>query len=386
MEKATNQPIRVLVTISLFIILYFYISNKVFVFNETRNIIEINEIPAFNNTNTNSLFRANSISTNSSSEKCTFVLVCGHGDVDTVKEMKPLLISAILLSSCRLHFVILTDFQSLGRVNETFHSELSVTLKPISIEIWKISTRFIEIWAKKFKFDTDGFLPDKRIWLITKLYIPFLLNRYEKLIVMDTDMIFLQDPALLWDQFNDKDQSWAFKLPLNNLRSENTICSCVVLLNVKNILSKKLYPTEFRRALELQPHLYNHTTGLYRTQRVDQAVYYLLHQKRPEIFRTLDQRFNIDHCFKYYGRFLTDAPVKNKTSVLHYNCVSRRFDGHETGQIFFTFYQNYKMSWLKGENERTHQNKISVLEDPESIPFAKYELSTSPIAVLNKIK
>ena len=160
--------------------------------------------------------------------QCTFALVCGYGDSDTLAEMKPLIISAILLTSCHLHFVILTDSYSFQRINDTIHEELGTTLKPISVEIWKISTNFIKIWAQKFKFEADALLQKKRIWLTTKLYIPFLLRKYEKLIVIDTDMIFLQDPALLWDQFEDKHATWSYKMPVNDMRSEDMICSCLL--------------------------------------------------------------------------------------------------------------------------------------------------------------
>lgn len=307
-------------------------------------------------------------------EQCTFALVCGHGDSDTISEMKPLIISAVLLSSCRLHFIILTDANSYGRINDTLHAELETTLKPVSFEIWKVSTRFIRQWANNFKFDTDGYLQKKRIWLTTKLYIPFLLRHYERLIVIDTDIIFLQDPLLLWDQFNDGNGSWSYKMPLNDMKNENTICSCVVLVNVKNVLSSNLYPTEFQKALQLGNDTYNQTTGLFRTHRVDQAVYYLLSKRRPEIFRTLHERFNVEHCRRYFGRFHSTRPIINKTTALHYNCAGKRFNGHETGEIFFRFYQTYRMSWLKGENRRSYHNQIKTFDDKESAALERFNL------------
>lgn len=307
-------------------------------------------------------------------EQCTFAVVCGHGDSDTLSEMKPLIISAVLLSSCRLHFIILTDSISFGRINYTLHEELRTTLKPISFDIWKISTRFIKQWAHNFKFDTNGYLQKKRIWLTAKLYIPFLLRHYERLIVIDTDIIFLQDPLLLWDQFNDENASWLYKMPLNDRKNENTICSCVVLINVKNVLSSNLYPAEFQKALQLNGDTYNRSTGLYQTHRVDQAVYYLLSKRRPEMFTTLHERFNVEHCRRYFGRFHSTHPINNKTTALHYNCAGKRFDGHETGQIFFNFYQTYRISWLKGENVRSYHNQIKTFEDKESDALVRFNL------------
>lgn len=311
-------------------------------------------------------------------ENCTFAVVCGNGDIDSVAELRPLITSAILLSSCRIHFIIVTDSQGVHRIHKTLKEELGVTLKPVSFEIWKISKRFIEKWSKKFKFDTNFHVKrEKRIYLITKLYLPFLLRHHERFVVMDTDMVFLQDPVLLWDQFKDNSSSWAYKMPLNGMHSASRLCSCVVLVNVNKVLISNLYPDQFKKALELNPREYNRNVGLFQTYFVDQAVYNLLQNLRPELFSLLDNRFNVDHCHQYIRRFRSIKPISRKTTIIHNNCPAHRFDGHYTGERFFDFFRTYKLSWLKGENDRTNVNDIKVFDDRESEAMTRYGLIES---------
>lgn len=306
--------------------------------------------------------------------KCTFVFVCGYGDTDTVEEMRSMIISAILLTSCPLHFVIISDDQTTTRLNNTLQTEFSSTTKPLSFDIWSISTRFIEKWANNFKFDVNGFLQNKRIWLITKLYVPFLLRDYDKVIVIDTDMVFLQDPAILWDQFNEGSDSWAYKMPMNDLSSENHICSCVVLINVQNVLSRNLYPIEYEKALQQDAESFNEKTGLYQTKRVDQAVYYLLQKRRPELFRSLDQRFNIDHCHHYYNRLNDRNRSEEMVAILHMNCPMFRFNGHETGNTFFNFFKAYRSEWLRDEKRNNYTVDISFFVDEEAAAMTRFGL------------
>lgn len=182
----------------------------------------------------------------------TFVFVCGHADTDTVEEMKAMIISAVLITSCPLHFVIISDNQTAARLKKTLRNEFESTLKPLSFDSWSISTRFVEKWANNFKFDVKGVLQNKRIWLITKSYFPSLLREYKK----------IQDPVILWVQFDQDNDSWAYKMPMNDLSLENDICSCVVFINVQNVLSKKLYRIEYKKALQLDREHYNEKTGL----------------------------------------------------------------------------------------------------------------------------
>lgn len=323
-------------------------------------------------------------------DTCTFVIMCGNGDVDTVEEMQGLIISAVLLSTCPLRFVIVTDKSTSGRVRALFQDDLNGSMiKDVSIDIWTISTKFIGAWANSFKFSLQGHLPAKRVWLIAKLYIPFLLHNYKYVAVVDSDMIFLEDPRVLWSQFGFEDdddggrkqqeqvtrkkRTWAYKMPLNDLTNHHTICSCVVLIDVENALKHDLYPIHFQRALERDRRKYNVTTGLFQPERVDQAVYYLLHQNRPELFMTLDQRFNIDHCHEYYLTLRRSS--NSRASLLHYNCEKKRFFDHPLGNVYFNFYRLYKWRWLQGEPGRYFPLRIREFDDDEATALKKYNLT-----------
>lgn len=323
-------------------------------------------------------------------DTCTFVIMCGNGDVDTVEEMKALIISAVLLTTCPIRFVIVTDKSTSGRVKTLFQDDLKGSMiKEVTIDIWTISTKFIGAWANSFKFSLQGHLPVKRVWLIAKLYIPFLLHNYKYLVVIDSDMVFVEDPRVLWSQFgfeNDIDErqeqdqkeqakrrTWAYKMPLNDLTNHHSICSCVVLIDVQNALKHDLYPVHFQRALERDRRKYNRTTGLFQPERVDQAVYYLLHQNRPELFMTLDQRFNVDHCHEYYLALRRSSNLR--ASLLHYNCEEKRFYDHPLGNVYFNFYRLYKWTWLQGEPGRYFPLKIREFDDPEASALKRYNLT-----------
>lgn len=304
---------------------------------------------------------------------CRLVLVCGHGDVDTVSELRALIVSAVLLSSCPLHFILVSDEGNAKRATEMFKT-LKTMKKPVSVDIWTISIRFITKWATKFKFSPRGHLPSKRVWLIAKVYLPFLLHQFDRIIVIDTDMIFLDDPATLWNEFNTSgSQNWAYKMPLSDLSSQNTICSCVVLINVQNVIKHSLYPRQFQAALEQDCKAYNTSSGLYQTERVDQAVYFYLRRIHPGLFKSLDRRFNIDHCHRYYNRL---APDSNElVTLLHYNCAEYRFKYHRQGNELFHFFQTYHWEWLKGGGARSYPIRIQQFRDNEQEAMKRFNLS-----------
>lgn len=304
---------------------------------------------------------------------CRFVLVCGHGDVDTVSEMRALIVSAVLLSSCPLHFILVSDEGNAKRASQMFKA-LKTMKKSVSVDIWTISIRFITKWATKFKFSPQGHLPSKRVWLITKVYLPYLLQQFDRIVVIDTDMIFLDDPAILWNEFHTSgNQKWAYKMPLSNLSSQHTICSCVVLINVQNVITDNLYPRQFQAALEQDRKSYNASSGLYQTERVDQAVYFYLRRIRPDLFKSLDRRFNIDHCHRYYNRLAPDS--HEQVTLLHYNCPEYRFKYHRQGNGLFHFFQMYHWEWLKGGGARTYPIRIQQFRDNEQEAMMRFNLS-----------
>lgn len=295
--------------------------------------------------------------TPSSPAPCTFVILCGTGDTDTVEEMRPLLASAILLTSRPLHFILVADANSSERAHQFFQNNLNASSKLVSVDIWTISTKFIEEWANSFRFNVLGVLENKRVWLIAKLFVPWLLYDHDQVIVIDSDMVFLEDPAMLWSEFDD-DRSWAYKLPLNEVYSFNSICSCIVLINIPTVLKNDFYPEKFLHAMALAGTKPDPETGLYDTERVDQHVYYYLFKAYPHLFRTLKQQFNIDYCHKFYGAF-DNVSSSVKVSLLHMNCGNWDEPLRESSEVFFNFYEQFRWAWFRGEPGKTYNLSIS---------------------------
>lgn len=291
----------------------------------------------------------------SSTPQCTFVVLCGTGDVDTVEEMRPLLASAILLTSCPLHFILVADANSSRRAQQFFEDNLNYSSKLVSVEIWTISPKFIESWANSFRFDVLDKAENKRVWMIAKLFVPWLLPDLDRVVVIDSDMVFLEDPAILWAEF-DGDDSWAYKLPLNDMENYNSICSCIVLINIRTVLKNDFYPSKFLHALALAGTKPDPETGLYETERVDQHVYYYLYKAYPKLLRTLKQEFNMDYCHQFYGAFVNNSTVK--ASLLHMNCGSWDFPERNSSAVFFKFYEQFKWAWFRPQDGNGH--KVSI--------------------------
>lgn len=293
-------------------------------------------------------FQSRSVSVD---KTCTFVILCGDGDADTVSEMRALLVSAMLLSSCPLHFVLIADKSSAHRADTFFKNEINSSRIPVTIDIWTVSIQSISTWALKLGIGIQTgtpFAQKKAHWLLAKLYVPILLRHLDNIIVIDSDMVFLEDPARLWSNFYDG-LSWTFKMPLADLSSVSNICSCVVLIRVKAVIERKVYPHKIRNALMRNGiEWYDRDAKLYRPKHADQGVYFILRKTYPGLFVSLDQRYNIDHCHKFYGAFLWNHKPgqKQKVSLLHRNCGSSPYF-KEFAEPFFRFFRLYQPHWFE---------------------------------------
>lgn len=283
-----------------------------------------------------------------SNTKCTFVIACGKGDTDTIEEMKPLIASAILLSTCALKFILMTDKESAQRADELFR-ELQTTMKPVTIEIWVIAKKYIRRKAKGIKYDV--YSHHSGWWGTAKLFVPWILKDagYRRVIVLDADMLFIQDPMILWAHVDESDndaQPWAYQMILNDMRRPATICSCIVVMDIPRIIENDFYPTKFLAALQNNSKRYDDTTGKYTASHGDQGLYYLLSQAYPQLFRSLPQRFNVDHCHDYYETLVNSSA--EPVSLIHFNCAHKVLDSTGSGNKLFDFFRNYRWSWLKG--------------------------------------
>jgi len=69
--------------------------------------------------------------------------------------------------------------------------------------------------------------------------LPIFANRDHPIVVVDTDMIFMTDPAGILTEFPKADESWMLKMPIEsgsfNYKNggSSNMCSCVVIQNLR---------------------------------------------------------------------------------------------------------------------------------------------------------
>lgn len=291
-------------------------------------------------------------------EWCTFVIVCGKGETDAVKEMRALLTSAMLLTSKPLHFVFLTDDESAKRLETMFDIDLHVSKRPVKVDIWTVPEKSVETFAATLDYNPR--YHHSGIWGTLKLMLPWILQDVDKAVQVDTDMIFVDDPARLWDEFDNDDDGessdWLYKMPLPSMEDPSKICSCVVLFNMARIREANTYPTLFQQALATQPKW--KVNGIYNTPHGDQGLYWALAKMRNNLVAPLPKRWNADRCHDYYDT-LKDAAL-TAPSMLHNNCATGLFK-MEFGkaEIYYTFYENYKWHWLRGDPRKDYDVSVS---------------------------
>lgn len=281
-------------------------------------------------------------------EICSFVFFCGHGDINTLNELRPLLISAIILSTCPLRFVLITDAATANQARLLFTNDINVSPIQIFVDIWTVDVEKILRWTRKLKLGFDKNLGKKGPWLIAKLYMPFIVKYLDKAIILDSDMVFLEDPAMLWDQFHDG-KPWTFKLPLKDLTSASRICSCVILMKIRSVMENKIYPEKLMHALQVHGRsLYDPEDGVYHPKHADQGVYFILRLTYPELFESLDRRYNVDHCHFYYGAFNRSVRPnsRQKVSLLHKNCGVSPLH-LQYAEPFFQSFRSYQPHWIR---------------------------------------
>jgi len=69
--------------------------------------------------------------------------------------------------------------------------------------------------------------------------LPIFANRNHPIVVLDTDMVFMTDPAGLIAEFPSMKDNWLYKMPLSSgelsyeLSGPSAMCSCVVIQNLR---------------------------------------------------------------------------------------------------------------------------------------------------------
>jgi len=177
------------------------------------------------------------------------IIVAGHGETDAVTESIPLINSILLLSSVAVHFNILSDEQGVKSFEEKIFKMISSVHIPVEVHLHDLDLQRVLEMSSDINF--NPYFHHSGVWGTAKLFLPWLLPEVDTATVVDTDMIFVEDPALLFMQFS-KDDTVTYKMPLND-NSPGGICSCVVLIHMDLAREQQVFPTMFANSLKAYP-------------------------------------------------------------------------------------------------------------------------------------
>jgi len=249
---------------------------------------------------------------------------------------------------------------------------------------------------------------------LMKLFIHEIIPpTVKKSIYIDTDALFISDPALLWDVFNTLRPSTAIVMgshPEQNApewHHASKICSCVMLLDLEKLRSWRLMDSSIyrdRRGIPaLSPEAFRAKYGLpggdgkgrYDNVRLgDQGYWWAIVDHRPDIFEPLSFDFEVTSCLldtylTGLGDELTtmeeelshqihikDTPQEGKAvlpKLLHFNClhntdVYMEWSGWSDPSNGLTirwgsalsYHVGFKWIWLNGGREGNKEHTLEV--------------------------
>ncbi|CAE6435704.1 unnamed protein product [Rhizoctonia solani] len=237
---------------------------------------------------------------------------------------------------------------------------------------------------------------------LVKIFLHELLPGVDRAIFVDTDMMFVVDPVLLWNAFSTLKPEQMVAFPTLGPKSDaSRICTCVMLLNLsamrdynRPFMSSTLLPSwskngisgqAFEKALSGDGLIadsdrtkflkFNPKEALFG----DQGIYHIIWTHFPELFAHLSLRWDITHCRSGYGLklgrwqdeggeemsetdqiksqlYTEEAPEKHDQllpGLLHFNCQGKPivwdFDENyveNTWSSMITTITRYKWIWL----------------------------------------
>lgn len=291
------------------------------------------------------------VNTIDSTPNATFVIICGTQLSDAVAEMQPLLKSMLLLASAPIRIVFLTDASGAKRLRRLFATDLAWFRRPLRVDIIHIRESDIDKFVLKLRVDPDSDIRAGR-WALAKLMVPWLVPGVEKVVIVDTDMIFVKDPMQLWEEHNVGGTDWVYRMPLNRRHSVDAICSCVVLVRCDLARRMLMYPTMFKAALasagEKERRWYDERKGLWRLVHADQGLLWVTMHKYPKAFSELPLMWNREKCHNYYWVFKPES--RGDVGIFHRNCAG--YDSRKAtddASEMFDFFLRYQWHWLRAK-------------------------------------
>uniref|UniRef100_A0A0G4F782 Nucleotide-diphospho-sugar transferase domain-containing protein n=1 Tax=Chromera velia CCMP2878 TaxID=1169474 RepID=A0A0G4F782_9ALVE len=316
---------------------------------------------------------------NHSAKPLVFTIVAGRneGSDENVlaHEFLGLLKSIIMLSSRPVELNIATDeksasfFNELKETVEMRHARISVkwnirTVAKQQIVLWRDSANCYGELVENHNLEFGK----------AKLMLPRLFPGVEKAIYIDTDAVFVQDPADLWDLCEEGPEEELLRMMFDPL------CSCTMFLYLERIRNLALVePDLWEGAKDWEGlmawtlHEMTEKTGVQLESRGDQRVFssFAKIPGHPNLVGKLPPRWNRDLCHLYDG-----VPYHvTQAAVYHDNCQRGKPD-HWARQMFNTLPLSCLMSSAAVEAQRIgtgSERRIGETAQCESIEFVPLE-------------
>ena len=308
-----------------------------------------------------------------------FVIVAGRGESDAIAEVWSLVSSILLLSTVAVDFTFVTDDAGERELWGRFKALAHGARVPLAVHIVRHDLSRTRAMARQLKLTIDHHSGE---WGMTKLFLPWLFPHLHDVIVIDTDMVFVADPAPLGDELRamrEKTPSPIFAMPLSGHSPTNTtpsdICSCVVLIRCAAARERGVHPTLWKESLT-----WWETDGVRRWTKYpkpphppphgDQGMYYALWAHQTDLFASLDTSWDVDKCRSYYHRLkqqrvsrAASSNARLRVNLLHRNCMGKAFGSSDpAGQPFFDFFQEYRWHWHRGAHPISVTRHISLVD------------------------
>ncbi|CAE6344424.1 unnamed protein product [Rhizoctonia solani] len=306
--------------------------------------------------------------------------------------------SAIMHASRPLSFRLICSDDAIPIIKRKF-SLFSRPAYPVDVAYYPMSLDAIKARADRAGVGTKYFAG---MGGLVKVFLHELLPGVERAIFVDTDMLFVIDPVLLWNTFSTLKPEQMVAFPTLGPKSDaSLICTCVMLLNLsamrddkRPFMSSTLLPgwsqngisgKAFQKVLSGGGLVWdpNHNEFIKFDPKDplfgDQGIYHVIWTHFPELFAHLSLRWDVTHCRRGYGLKLghwkdgdgeemsetdqvksqfdmREAPEKHNQllpGILHFNCQNKPivwdFDENyveNTWSSMITMITRYKWIWL----------------------------------------
>ncbi|KAF8710769.1 hypothetical protein RHS03_02258, partial [Rhizoctonia solani] len=306
--------------------------------------------------------------------------------------------SAIMHSSRPLSFRLICSDDAITIIKRKLDL-FSRPTYPVDVAFYPMTLEAIKARADRANVGTNYFAG---MGGLVKVFLHELLPGVERGIFVDTDMLFVIDPLLLWNTFSTLKPEQMIAFPTLGPKSNAAqICTCVMLLNLSAMRDYKrpfmsstlgsgwekngISGRAFEKALSGDGLIREPgTTKLIKFDPKnplfgDQGIYHVIWAHFPDLFAHLSLRWDVTHCRQGYGLklghwkddngeemseteqvksqiYMEEAPEKQDQllpGILHFNCQNQpivwEFDENyveNTWSSMITMITRYKWIWL----------------------------------------